>query len=89
VRGDGGRFTTPPRRDWKTLGRILESEQNGRLAIAFVEDLSGIEQHRATADPREVAEAEGLPRTSRRSRNLSKPASIHPRSGQRSTWRTA
>jgi hypothetical protein len=25
------------------------------LAIAFVEDLSGIEQHRATADPREVA----------------------------------
>src|SRR5215218_3187168 len=37
------------------LGRVLEGEQNGRLAIAFVEHLPGIEQHRAMPDPREVA----------------------------------
>src|SRR5829696_7530774 len=53
------------------LGRILESEQNGRLAIAFVEDLSGIEQHRAT--PASGSRARPRSLTSPRARGQSFP----------------
>ena len=35
------------------LGDVLDGEEEGRVQVTFVENLAGVEQHRAPADPGE------------------------------------